>query len=120
MANKQEVKRRLDYVKTHYKKHTLLQMAVHLGVHRCTVVNYMQRLGVTSPRRPVRLDLHLQAEICRRGGTMPDRQLGAELGVSHSIVAYYREKFGVAGFKAHPGSGKSGVLPRGAGDADPV
>ena len=100
-------KEKREYIEGHYQVQTAEQMAEHLGITRQGVMYYLRKLGVeNSPLRPYRLDKHVQAEVCRRGGKMSDRTLGEQLGVPFSVVKYYRQKYGVAGFKARPDNGK--------------
>jgi 3-oxoacyl-[acyl-carrier-protein] synthase III len=101
-------KEKREYIRGHYQVQTVEQLAEHLGITRQGVLYYLRKMGVkSSPLRPYRLDKHVQAEVCRMGGKVSDKALGAQLGVPFSVVKYYRQKYGIGAYvRAHPGSGK--------------
>lgn len=89
-------KEKREYIAGHYQVQTVEQIAERLNITRQGVFYYLRKMGVkNSPLRPYRLNKYLQAEVCRMGGTVSDKELGEQLGVSYSVVRYYRRKYGI-------------------------
>lgn len=101
-------KERREYIAGHYQAQTVEQLAEHLSMTRQGVFYYLRKMGIkNSPLRPYRLDKHVQAEVCRMGGTVSDKTLGVQLGVPSTVVRYYRRKFGIQPYaRVRPDSDK--------------